>query len=93
MNVNNYTKYNNIDSTNYNEDYIPHNTKEILNNIKKVHNNGGNFNSREYFNSILFVLKQLAIKIGVLLFFVIALLLFFWRITGNNIFEIIKIHF
>lgn len=93
MNVDNYTNYNNIDNDNYNEDHIPHNTKEIFNNIKKAHDNAGNFNSREYFNSILFDLKQLAIKIGILLFFVIALLLFFWGITGNNIFEIIKIHF
>ncbi len=93
MNVDNYTNYNNIDNDNYNEDHIPHNTKEIFNNIKKAHDNAGNFNSREYFNSILFDLKQLAIKIGILLFFVIALLLFFWGITGNNIFEVIKIHF
>lgn len=93
MNVDNYTNYNNIDNGNYNEDHIPHNTKEIFNNIKKAHDNAGNFNSREYFNSILFDLKQLAIKIGILLFFVIALLLFFWGITGNNIFEVIKIHF
>lgn len=93
MNVDNYTNYNNIDNDNYNEDHIPHNTKEIFNNIKKAHDNAGNFNSREYFNSILFDLKQLAIKIGILLFCVIALLLFFWGITGNNIFEVIKIHF
>lgn len=93
MNLNNYTNYNNnenynnINKANYNEEYIPHNAKEVFNNIKKAHNNAGNFNSREYFNSILFDLKQLGFKLGILLLFVISILLIFWGITGNNIFK------
>lgn len=99
MNLNNYTNYNNnenynnINKANYNEEYIPHNAKEVYENIKKAQYTTKNTDARAYFNSILYDLKQLAIKIGILFFFVIALLLFFWGITGNNIFEIIKIHF
>ena len=76
----NYNNYNNT-QTYYN------NAKEVFNNIKKAHNNAGNFNSREYFNSILFDLKQLGFKLGILLLFVISILLIFWGITGNNIFK------
>lgn len=82
----NYNNYNNT-QTYYN------NAKEVYENIKKAQYTTKNTDARAYFNSILYDLKQLAIKIGILFFFVIALLLFFWGITGNNIFEIIKIHF
>lgn len=82
----NYNNYNNT-QTYYN------NAKEVYENIKKAQYTTKNTDARAYFNSILYDLKQLAIKIGILFFFVIALLLFFWGITGNNIFDIIKIHF
>ena len=78
----NYNNYNNT-QTYYN------NAKEVYENIKKAQYTTKNTDARAYFNSILYDLKQLAIKIGILFFFVIALLLFFWGITGNNIFEII----
>ena len=87
--LNNDVNYNNYNNT----QTYSNNAKEVYENIKKAQYTTKNTDARAYFNSILYDLKQLAIKIGILFFFVIALLLFFWGITGNNIFEIIKIHF
>ena len=70
---------------NNNNNYISH--PENINTAstdKPVNDN------REYFNSILFDLKQLGFKLAVFFILLFALLMFFWAITGNNIFTILK---
>ena len=71
----NYNKYNN---------YIP-NTE----NINITPNPNSSNDNIEYFNSILFDLKQLGFKLAIFFIILLGLLIFFWVLTGNNIFKIL----
>ena len=71
-----------IDS-NLNKNY--NNTNNYINKQQNITNNSNN--NREYFNSILFDLKQLGFKLGVFFIVLLLLLLFFGIFTGYNIFN------
>ena len=85
--INNYQDY----YQNISDQNITNNVKDFFNNIKNSQNNINDTNTREYFNSILFDLKQLGVKLAILFIFIIIILLLFWAITGTNIFETFKL--
>lgn len=63
-------------------DYNPNNEYEQKNNLHQASN-------KNYFNSVLYDLKQLVFKLTIFFILIIALLTIFWILTGNNIFETI----